>query len=221
MTSGEKAHGVKANVKAVQGELYFLEKALIFIAKQPILIDYSKTESISFSRVGAGGLASSRTFDMRVTSRSGSADHVFSAIPKEEAGAISAFLASKNVKLENEMDDAADLADAAMDEDSEDEDMDDADILSSDEERAKKDKGKKGKSKEAAAKSRLRDDDTESGKSFSSYRSLTVSYAEEAVSILGVTCCRWRRRPMNSSSAMSPPLCCFDKSNELLCHVHS
>ena len=43
-------NGIKANVKAVQGELYLLEKSLIFIAKQPILIDYSKTQSISFSR---------------------------------------------------------------------------------------------------------------------------------------------------------------------------
>lgn len=34
----------------MQGELYFLEKGLIFIAKQPILVDFSKTESIHFSR---------------------------------------------------------------------------------------------------------------------------------------------------------------------------
>lgn len=50
MSSAQGVNGLKANVKAVQGELYFLEKGLIFIAKQPILIDFSKTESISFSR---------------------------------------------------------------------------------------------------------------------------------------------------------------------------
>jgi hypothetical protein len=49
-SSAQGLNGIKANVKAVQGELYFLEKGLIFIAKQPILIDFSKTESISFSR---------------------------------------------------------------------------------------------------------------------------------------------------------------------------
>lgn len=48
--SAQGLNGIKVNVKAVQGELYFLEKSLIFIAKQPILIDFSKTESISFSR---------------------------------------------------------------------------------------------------------------------------------------------------------------------------
>ena len=51
----QNQHGIKANVKAVQGELYFLEKGLIFIAKQPILIDFSKTESISFSRCAGVG----------------------------------------------------------------------------------------------------------------------------------------------------------------------
>ncbi|ORX35173.1 hypothetical protein BD324DRAFT_122298 [Kockovaella imperatae] len=88
-------NGIKANVKAVQGELYFLEKGLIFIAKQPILIDFGKTESISFSRVG-GGIASAKTFDMRVVSRTDAADHVFSAISKEEVQPISTFLQSKN-----------------------------------------------------------------------------------------------------------------------------
>lgn len=48
--SAQGFNGIKANVKAVQGELYFLEKGLIFIAKQPILVDFSKVESISFSR---------------------------------------------------------------------------------------------------------------------------------------------------------------------------
>jgi hypothetical protein len=56
--SAQAQPGVKANVKAVQGELYFLEKGIIFIAKQPILIDFSKTESISFSRY-----ADSQTYD--------------------------------------------------------------------------------------------------------------------------------------------------------------
>ena len=48
--SAQGLNGIKANVKAVQGEVYFLDKGLLFIAKQPILIDFSKTESIAFSR---------------------------------------------------------------------------------------------------------------------------------------------------------------------------
>ncbi|WWD22603.1 FACT complex subunit POB3 [Kwoniella shandongensis] len=144
-------NGIKANVKAVQGELYFLEKGLIFIAKQPILIDFSKTESISFSRVG-GGIASARTFDMRVVSKTDAADHVFSAISKEEVTPISTFLQSKNVRLKNEMEEAVMDIDGPLSDD--DEEMES--IASEDEERGKKDKGKK------VAKKAVDDDEDES-----------------------------------------------------------
>ncbi|BEI91597.1 uncharacterized protein CcaverHIS019_0404170 [Cutaneotrichosporon cavernicola] len=134
--NAQGVNGIKANVKAVQGELYFLERGLIFIAKQPILIDFSKTESIAFSRVG-GGIASARTFDMRVLASDGP-DHVFSAISKEEAGPISQFLSSKNVRLKNEMDELE--ATDKMDMDDLSDDDDDVSIMSEDEGRKKKKK---------------------------------------------------------------------------------
>ncbi|WRT63126.1 FACT complex subunit POB3 [Kwoniella shivajii] len=133
-------NGIKANVKAVQGELYFLEKGLIFIAKQPILIDFSKTESISFSRVG-GGIASARTFDMRVVSKTEVADHVFTAISKEEVGPISAFLKLKNVRLKNEMEETVMEIDEPLSD--EDEDMESIASEEEDRKKSKKDKGKK------------------------------------------------------------------------------
>ncbi|GFZ44452.1 FACT complex subunit POB3 [Saitozyma sp. JCM 24511] len=154
--------GIKANVKATQGELYFLDKGLIFIAKQPILIDFSKTESISFSRVG-GGIASAKTFDMRVVSKSEVADHVFSAISKEEVAPISAFLTSKNVRLKNEMDDEVaaliDVDDVDM---GSDEDDEDASIESEDDKRGKKGKGKGKGADKAKVKAAADDDDDES-----------------------------------------------------------
>lgn len=158
--NAQGVNGIKANVKAVQGELYFLEKGLIFIAKQPILIDFSKTESISFSRVG-GAIASARTFDMRVISNTGSSDHVFTAINKEEVGPISQFLASKNVRLKNEMEDTVmdvdnvDLSDM-------DDDDDDVSINSEDEGRKKK------KGKGDPKPRREADDDDESGEFWTS-----------------------------------------------------
>lgn len=153
--SAQGVNGIKANVKAVQGELYFLERGLIFIAKQPILIDFSKTESIAFSRVG-GGIASARTFDMRVLANEGP-DHVFSAISKEEAGPISQFLASKNVRLKNEMDelDAAD----AMDIDDLSDDDDDVSIMSEEDDRKKK----KKKQQAQPARRGADDEEDESG----------------------------------------------------------
>ncbi|WVW81185.1 FACT complex subunit POB3 [Kwoniella bestiolae CBS 10118] len=147
-------NGLKANVKAVQGELYFLEKGLIFIAKQPILIDFSKTESISFSRVG-GGIASAKTFDMRVVSKTEVADHVFTAISKEEVQPISAFLKQKNIKLLNEMEETV----MDIDEPLSDEDEEMESIASEDE-----DSGKKGKKNDKGKKAKpaVQDDDDES-----------------------------------------------------------
>ena len=85
-------------------------------------------------------MASAKTFDMRVASRTEATDHVFSAISKEEVAPISSFLQSKNVRLKNEMDEAMDV-DPISDEDIDD---DDVSIPSEDE---VKDKGKKDKAK--------------------------------------------------------------------------
>lgn len=148
-------------MKAVQGELYFLEKGLIFISKQPILIDFSKTDSISFSRVG-GGVASARTFDMRVVSKTGGADHVFSAINKQEVGPISSFLQSKNIRLKNEMEEAiVDIDEPFSDDDEE---------MESPSEDERPSKAKNDKSKTKPVKKAADDDEDESGK-----RSLPLS----------------------------------------------
>lgn len=149
LLSAQGLNGIRANVKAVQGELYFLEKGLIFISKQPILIDFSKTDSISFSRVG-GGVASARTFDMRVVSKTGGADHVFSAINKQEVGPISSFLQSKNIRLKNEMEEAIVDIDEPFSDD--DEEMESA----SEDERPSRAKNDKSKTKPVK---KLADDD--------------------------------------------------------------
>ncbi|ODN86799.1 FACT complex subunit POB3 [Cryptococcus wingfieldii CBS 7118] len=145
MRNAQGLNGIRANVKATQGELYFLEKGLIFISKQPILLDFSKVESISFSRVG-GGVASARTFDMRVVSKTGTADHVFSAINKQEVGSISAFLQGKNIRLKNEMEEATIDIEGGFSDD--DEEMDSA---SEDERPSKANKANKASKEKAKA----------------------------------------------------------------------
>lgn len=47
-TSGQNV--VKCNLKANQGELYLLDKALIFIARAPLLVDFANIQTVSFSR---------------------------------------------------------------------------------------------------------------------------------------------------------------------------
>jgi structure-specific recognition protein 1 len=95
--------GIKANIKAVQGELYFLDKSLIFVAKQPSLIDFADIHQVVFSRVG-GAMATARTFDLKVKTKTGS-ETTFSSINKEEHESIDTYLKSKKVRVKNEMND--------------------------------------------------------------------------------------------------------------------
>jgi structure-specific recognition protein 1 len=112
------------------------------------------------TRVG-GGVASAKTFDMRVVSKTDNVDHVFSAISKEEVQPISNFLQSKNVRLKNEMEEVMDI-EPISDDDEEDDDV----SIPSEDERPKKSKDKTSK-KPARANN---DDDDESGQSFFSCR---------------------------------------------------
>ena len=57
------APDVKANLKAVQGDLFMLEKYLFFVSKFPHLLDVNEIYQAVFSRVGAGASgAADRTF---------------------------------------------------------------------------------------------------------------------------------------------------------------
>ncbi|KZO96000.1 SSrecog-domain-containing protein [Calocera viscosa TUFC12733] len=116
--------GVKANMKATQGDLYFLDKNLIFVAKQPAVVDYADIHSASFSRVG-GVMATAKTFDLRITQKS-SGDLIFSSINKEEHGKIEEYLKAKKVRVKNELqEELAEAAGLSEDEEDEDEDMQD------------------------------------------------------------------------------------------------
>ncbi|KDQ09911.1 hypothetical protein BOTBODRAFT_36725 [Botryobasidium botryosum FD-172 SS1] len=102
--SGRDGHtGVKANLKAIQGELYLLGQSLIFVAKQPTLVDFSDIHQIVFSRVG-GGMSHARTFDLKVSTKSGS-EITFTSINKEEHEPIESYLKGKKVRTKNEMND--------------------------------------------------------------------------------------------------------------------
>jgi structure-specific recognition protein 1 len=117
--------GIKANLKAVQGDLFMLEKYIFFVSKQPTLIEIQDIHQVVFSRVGASmGAAAARTFDLKIIPKNG-ADLNFSSINKEEHEVTEAYLKDKKVRVKNEMVPDADLllADAGMDDDDDDEDM--------------------------------------------------------------------------------------------------
>ncbi|KAK2465410.1 hypothetical protein APHAL10511_002764 [Amanita phalloides] len=115
--------GIKANLKAIQGDLFMLEKYIFFVSKQPTLIELSDIHQVVFSRVGSSmGAAAARTFDLKIVTKGGS-ELNFTSINKEEHEPVESYLKEKKVKVKNEMVPDADLLLAAAAGDDEDEDM--------------------------------------------------------------------------------------------------
>ncbi|KIN99582.1 hypothetical protein M404DRAFT_10336 [Pisolithus tinctorius Marx 270] len=95
--------GIKANFKAVQGDLFMLEKYIFFVSKQPMLIELSDIHQCVFSRVGASmGATAARTFDLKIITKSGP-EYTFTSINKEEHEPVESYLKDKKIKLKNEM----------------------------------------------------------------------------------------------------------------------
>lgn len=79
-----------------------LEKYIFFVSKQPVLVELSDVHQVLFSRLGAGmGASASRTFDLKITTKSGP-EYVFSSINKEEKESTEAYLKDKKVKVKSE-----------------------------------------------------------------------------------------------------------------------
>ncbi|KAL9940812.1 hypothetical protein V8E36_000300 [Tilletia maclaganii] len=98
---------IKCNVKAVEGLLYPLDKALLWVSKQPIYLPYSQIHQVIFSRVG-GSVSSSRTFDLRVNPRDGS-ETTFLSLNREEHDRMNSFFMERKVRIKNEMNDGLDI----------------------------------------------------------------------------------------------------------------
>lgn len=97
---------VKCAVSANEGHLYPLEKQFIFIHKPAVLIRFEEIESVEFLRY-AGGLGSTRNFDLAVTLRGMSDNsrnkqgYTFSGIDRTDYTPLYNFLAGKKIKILN------------------------------------------------------------------------------------------------------------------------
>ncbi|WFD00967.1 FACT complex subunit [Malassezia yamatoensis] len=117
-TNSMGQESVRCNVKANDGTLYPLNKSLIWVSKQTILVPYSEIHQLVFSRVG-GAIASAKTFDLRIETRHGG-DHTFQSIAREELDSLNNFFAERKLRIKNELaDDSAALkaVDDLLDED--------------------------------------------------------------------------------------------------------
>lgn len=114
---------VKANLKAVQGDLFMLEKYVFFVSKQPVLIELVDIYQVVFSRLGQGmGASASRSFDLKITTKSGP-EYGFSSIMKEEKNGVEAYLTERKVRVKNEKVPEEEIVLAGDDDDDEDEEM--------------------------------------------------------------------------------------------------
>ncbi|CED82396.1 ssrecog-domain-containing protein [Phaffia rhodozyma] len=162
-TSGQNV--VKCNLKANQGELYFLEKSMIFIAKQPLLVEFANIQTLSFSRVG-GNMASSKTFDMSISLKNrtdGGSDYSFTSLSKDDAEPIKAFLMERKVKVKDKTEDdvlTVQLSDEDEDMES-DEDSEDSEEENGGRKKQPKDGQAKRKKPVALAKAPVGGDDDE------------------------------------------------------------
>ncbi|WFD35503.1 FACT complex subunit [Malassezia cuniculi] len=104
-TNSQGRESVRCNVKANDGALYPLNKSLIWVSKQPVVVAYSNIVQIVFSRVG-GAVASAKTFDLRVVTRS-SGDYTFQSLSREELDSLHAFFSERKIHVKNELTDEA------------------------------------------------------------------------------------------------------------------
>ncbi|PPQ70850.1 LOW QUALITY PROTEIN: hypothetical protein CVT25_003950 [Psilocybe cyanescens] len=115
--------GLKANLKAIQGDLFMLECYSFFFSKQPLLIELADIQQVTFSRVGSSAAASTagRTFDIKTTTKAGGPEYLFTSINKEHE-VTEVYLRDADFLMKAVVDD----------EDDEDEDMQSEDFQASD-----------------------------------------------------------------------------------------
>ncbi|KAJ6584147.1 SSrecog-domain-containing protein [Mycena vulgaris] len=109
--------GIKVNLKAVQGDLFMLEKYIFFVSKQPVLIELSDIQQVVFSRVGQSTAA--RTFDLKIVTKSGP-EYMFVSINKEELDPTETYLKEKKIRIKEIVPDVDVLAAVGLDDDDDD-----------------------------------------------------------------------------------------------------
>lgn len=104
---------LKCILKAYEGAIYILEKALLFLPKA-VLVPTESITLVEFSRINFSRLAS-KTFDMKVMADG--VQYNFDGLPKEEFNSLEQFFSNNDVKVRSEV-----IADHLSDGDLEDND---------------------------------------------------------------------------------------------------
>ncbi|KAG4305006.1 hypothetical protein PORY_001681 [Pneumocystis oryctolagi] len=111
---------VKCSMKASEGNLFCLDKSFLFIPKPSIWIPMSEISYVTLSRINTS-VSTSRTFDL-IFSLKGGASYQFSNINKEEQKLLEDFIKSKNIKIENDLNEDSQAILTALDDELSDDD---------------------------------------------------------------------------------------------------
>ncbi len=108
-----ESSALRASLRADDGYLYPLDRALFYAPKPPTLLQFDDVAGVEFVRRGGGVLAASqKTFDLAVRVRDGGGggppvEHVFRGIAKQEWAGLFEFLTAKGIRIDNLRDAAA------------------------------------------------------------------------------------------------------------------
>mmetsp|Transcript_16453 Transcript_16453/g.49540 ORF Transcript_16453/g.49540 Transcript_16453/m.49540 type:complete len:686 (-) Transcript_16453:49-2106(-) len=106
--AADNRHAVNASVKANTGQLYPLERSFVFIHKPTIVVRFEDVASVEFERFsGYGQSSATKNFDVRVQTRGGGPEHLFSSIDRTEYKGLLEFLTAKGLKIRNLQETAA------------------------------------------------------------------------------------------------------------------
>lgn len=98
--SAKDAPAVTCSVKALDGQLYPLEKSLLFVGKPVIYIRLSDIQYVEFARVGQTAAQTNRSFDLTVAVKQGETFQ-FVGVDRNEYMTLMQYIQSKKIAIRN------------------------------------------------------------------------------------------------------------------------
>lgn len=98
--SGGGAQCVRCSYKSDDGHLFPLDKAFFYIQKPPLLITHDEITGVEFLRQASAHSASSKTFDLALTTKGGT-EHQFRGIARGEWQNLFNFFQAKGLRIAN------------------------------------------------------------------------------------------------------------------------
>ena len=98
--SGGGAQCVRCSYKSDDGHLFPLDKAFFYIQKPPILILHDEISGVEFQRQASAHSASAKTFDLAISTKTGT-EHQFRSIARAEWQNLFNFFQAKGLRISN------------------------------------------------------------------------------------------------------------------------